>query len=63
MLAVAGTPLKAPGSALNYVNAGCDTRTDFGEVSTKCLSYSTMKQSVGALSRARGRRTSRSCRR
>jgi hypothetical protein len=50
MLAVAGTPLKAPGSAFNYVNAGCDTRTDFGEVSTKCLSYGTQKQSVGALS-------------
>jgi len=50
MLAVAGTPLKAPGAALSYVNAGCDTRTDFGEVSTKCLSYATTKQSVGAVS-------------
>jgi hypothetical protein len=50
MLAVAGTPLKSPGSALNYVNAACDTRTDFGEVSTKVLSYSTQKQSVGAVS-------------
>jgi len=50
MLSVAGTPLKAPGSSLNYVNAGCDTRTDFGEVSTKCLSYSMTKQSVGAVS-------------
>ena len=50
MLAIAGTPLKVAGSALNYVNAGCDTRTDFGEVSTKCMSYGTGKQSVGALS-------------
>ena len=50
MLAVAGTPLKVAGSALNYVNAGCDTRTDFGEVSTKCMSYGTGKQSVPALS-------------
>lgn len=50
MLAVAGTPLKAPGAALSYINLGCDTRTDFGEVSTKCLSYGTTKQTVGALS-------------
>ena len=49
MLAVAGTPLKVAGSALNYVNAGCDTRTDFGEVSTKCMSYGTGKQSVGTV--------------
>jgi hypothetical protein len=47
MLSVAGTPLKVAGAALNYVNAGCDTRTDFGEVSTKCMSYGTGKQSVG----------------
>ncbi len=52
LLANAATNLKAPNSLLNYQNAGCDTRTDFGEVSTKCLSYSTMKQAVpaGALS-------------
>ena len=50
MLAVAGTPLKSPGSSFSYINVGCDTRTDFGEVSTKCLSYGTGKQSVGALS-------------
>ena len=50
MLSVAGTPLKAPGSAVSYVNAAADTRTDFGEVSTKCLSYSMTKQSVGAYS-------------
>lgn len=50
MLAVAGTPLKAPGAALSYINLGCDTRTDFGEVSTKCMSYGTNKQTVGALS-------------
>jgi Protein of unknown function (DUF1552) len=50
MLAVAGTPLKAPGAALSYINLGCDTRTDFGEVSTKCLSYGTNRQTVGALS-------------
>jgi hypothetical protein len=42
--------LKAPGSTFSYQNAGCDTRTDFGEVSTKCLSYSAMKQQVGAVS-------------
>ena len=40
--------LKSPNSAFSYKNAGCDTRTDFGEVSTKCLSYSTMKQKVAA---------------
>ena len=49
MLAVAGTPLKAPGSAFNYINLGCDTRTDFGEVSTKCMSYATTKQSVATV--------------
>jgi hypothetical protein len=49
MLAVAGTPLKVAGSALNYVNAGCDTRTDFGEVSTKCMSYGTGKRSVATV--------------
>jgi len=37
-------------SDLRYVNAICDNRTDFGEVSAKCLSYSTLKQSVGAIS-------------
>jgi hypothetical protein len=42
--------LKSANSAFSYKNAGCDTRTDFGEVSTKCLSYSAMKQSVGAVS-------------
>ncbi len=42
--------LKSPNSAFSYKNAGCDTRTDFGEVSTKCLSYSTMKQTVAAFS-------------
>src|SRR5262245_41327625 len=40
--------LKSPGSAFSYANAACDTRTDFGEISTKCLSYSTQKQSVSA---------------
>ncbi|HEY7375588.1 MAG TPA: DUF1552 domain-containing protein [Polyangia bacterium] len=40
--------LKSPGSAYSYKNAGCDTRTDFGEISTKCLSYSVMKQKVAA---------------
>jgi hypothetical protein len=38
--------LKAPGAAISYVNAAADTRTDFGEVSTKCLSYATQKQTV-----------------
>ena len=42
--------LKAPNSAFSYKNAGCDTRTDFGEISTKCLSYSTMRQTVAAFS-------------
>ena len=42
--------LKAPGSAFSYKNVGCDTRTDWGETSTKCMSYSTQKQSVAALS-------------
>jgi Protein of unknown function (DUF1552) len=50
MLAAAGTPLKSPGSSFSYINLGCDTRTDYGETSTKCLSYGTGKQSVGALS-------------
>ena len=49
MLAVAGTPLRAPNSAFNYINLGCDTRTDFGEVSTKCMSYATTKQSVATV--------------
>jgi hypothetical protein len=40
--------LKVPNAALNYMNVGCDTRTDFGEISTKCLSYSSMTQSVMA---------------
>jgi hypothetical protein len=40
--------LKPPGSAFSYANVACDTRTDFGEISTKCLSYSTMQQYVGA---------------
>ena len=48
LLASTATNLKVAGSAINYVNAGCDTRTDFGEVSTKCLSYSTSKQAVPA---------------
>ena len=39
MLAVAGTPLKAPEGGAQLRQLGCDTRTDFGEVSTKCLSY------------------------
>jgi len=30
----------------NYVNVACDARTDFGEISTKCLSYSTVRGSV-----------------
>ena len=51
MLAVAGTPLRAPNSAFNYINLGCDTRTDFGEVSTKCMSYATTKQSVATVQR------------
>jgi hypothetical protein len=42
--------LKAPGADFSYVNAACDTRTDFGEVSTKCLSYSTQTQAVPAAS-------------
>jgi hypothetical protein len=42
--------MKAPGSTFSYQNAGCDTRTDFGEISTKCLSYSSMRQTVGAVS-------------
>jgi hypothetical protein len=42
--------LKSPGSDFGYVNAACDTRTDFGEMSTKCLSYSTQTQAVGAVS-------------
>ena len=41
---------------------GCDTRTDFGEVSTKCMSYATGKQSVGVRCPGPGRRTSRTCR-
>ena len=36
------------------MNSGCDTRTDFGEVSTKCLSYSTMKQTVARVLGAPG---------
>ena len=48
LLANAATNLKVAGSAINYVNAGCDTRTDFGEISTKCLSYSLTKQAVPA---------------
>ena len=61
LLADAGRAQVA-GSAFSYENAGCDTRTDFGEVSTKCLSYSTMKQTVAAFS-GPGRKTCRSRRR
>jgi len=34
----------------SYANAIADSRTDFGEISTKTLSYSTEFQSVGAIS-------------
>jgi len=40
--------LQRPGPG--YANSICDSRTDFGEISAKCLSYSTQFQSVGAIS-------------
>jgi hypothetical protein len=40
--------LRAPGPG--YANSIADARTDFGEISTKCLSYSTEIQTVEALS-------------
>ena len=39
--------LQRPGPG--YANSIADSRTDFGEISTKCLSYSTETQSVSAL--------------
>jgi len=42
--------LQTPG--LGYANSIADSRTDFGEISTKCLSYSTEFQSVGSVSGA-----------
>jgi hypothetical protein len=45
----AATNLKSPTSTYSYQNVGCDTRTDWGEVSTKCLSYGLTKQSVNVL--------------
>jgi hypothetical protein len=42
-----GVPaLKSPMGGAGYANSIADARTDLGEVSTKCLSYSTKKQSV-----------------
>ena len=55
--------LKAPGSAFSYKNVGCDTRTDLGETSTKCMSYSTQKQSVAALSGTGAGERAATCRR
>ena len=40
--------LQRPGQG--YANSICDSRTDFGEISAKTLSYATQFQSVGALS-------------
>ena len=42
-----GVPaLKSPMGGAGYANSIADTRTDLGEVSTKCLSYSSKKQTV-----------------
>lgn len=38
--------LRAPGGGPGYANAICDARTDLGEISSKCLSYSTETQPV-----------------
>ncbi len=38
--------LKSPMGGAGYANSICDSRTDLGEVSTKCLSYSYNTQSV-----------------
>jgi hypothetical protein len=38
--------LKSPMGGAGYANSIADSRTDLGEVSTKCLSYSHTKQSV-----------------
>ena len=42
--------LTSPGSTVAFKNVACDTRTDFGEVSTRCLSYSTTRQAVASFS-------------
>ena len=42
-----GVPaLKSPMGGAGYANSIADTRTDLGEVSTKCLSYSATRQNV-----------------
>lgn len=38
--------LKSPMGGAGYANSICDARTDLGEVSTKCLSYSYTRQNV-----------------
>lgn len=38
--------LRPPAGGLGYANSICDLRTDLGELSTKCLSYSYDKQAV-----------------
>jgi len=38
--------LKSPMGGAGYANSIADTRTDLGEISTKCLSYSAKKQTV-----------------
>jgi hypothetical protein len=44
--------LRVPAGGPGYANAICDARTDLGEISAKCLSYSTEKRPVPLFSPA-----------
>ena len=46
--------LKSPMGGAGFANSICDERTDLGEVSTKCLSYSYTKQAVTLYSGGQG---------
>jgi hypothetical protein len=43
---LARSPALRPGPGAGYLNVACDARTDNNEISTRCLSYSTIKQNV-----------------
>ena len=63
LLAVARDTAEGARLGVQLREPGCDTRTDFGEVSTKCMSYSTVSSPSPRCAAGEGRRTSRSCRR